>query len=103
MKAERINRTLGTAQACKLALLVDPKRAIPLMGYLTKSLEMRRSGWWLALQVVKKAGMDKRFDFWTGVQIFTHYCYQANQPGAGEMDLLLDLMVTCGITPWYQP
>ncbi len=102
VRADKINRALGTPEACKLALEVDPKRAIPLIGYLTKALEMRKSTWWLALQVVKKGAMDKRFDFVTGVQVFTQYCYRTNQQ-KDQMGPMLELMQLCGVTPWYTP
>jgi hypothetical protein len=100
VKAEKILRALGTQEALVLAQQVEPKKAIPLIVYLTKATENRTGSQHLALKAIRRGGDLVRFDYWTGVQMFVHYCYNLNRRGADEASLLLALLATCGVVAW---
>lgn len=99
MKAERILKALGTPQVLKLGLQVETKKAIPLMAYLQKSLEFRKNDWSTAVRVVRKGGDNKRFDYWTGVQMFLHHTLLPSG-SPREIDAMLALMNAAGVVSW---
>lgn len=96
IKAERILRALGTAKALELALEVPVKRAIPLMTYLDKALENRKSGWGLMLKTIRIGADRLQYDYWTGVQMFVHACYKSQQ-GADQLSTAVTLMEAANV------
>lgn len=91
VQAEHILRNLGKSQAIALAQKVPIKQAIPLMVYLGRALENRKSGWALMLSVIRLGADRLKYDYWTGVQMFMHACYEAEKKGNQAL-VTLELM-----------
>lgn len=102
LKAERLLKALGTPAACKLALDVPVKKAIPLMVYLDRALAHRKNSWALALSTIRKGGDLKRYTYWTGVQMFAHYCLRTVERASPEQmaDDLIELSDLAGLSAW---
>lgn len=89
LKAERILNALGTKEAIKLATLVPPEKAVGLLAYLQKALEYRHSEWGLFLKTIWLGANQKRYDYWTGIQMFVHACYKSKKES--KVDVALEL------------
>lgn len=96
LKADRVLKALGTARACKLALEVTEKRAMPLLGYFDKALQHRKNSWWLAVHYVREGMIAKMLTPWSAVQVFVQYCYETQNSSRPEADCMLELMSICG-------
>lgn len=88
-KAERILMALGTKEAIKLVAKVPPEKAISLMAYLQKATENRHNEWGLLLKLIWAGANKKRYDYWTGIQMFAHLCYKSKT--SNKIDLTLEV------------